>query len=638
MVDMHGRLSEHDSADLRKRFKHLFWIVLIILSILCIRLMYLQIIKGDEFQLRSENNSVRLRKIKPLRGLIMDTRRQLLVDNQPAFDLIYVPNRTGDIGPIIAKVEQLYKRRGLTLAADVLPSGRMQPFVPIRLEKNISREKVALAETHALDMPGVIVEAVPVRKYISGQMLAQVIGYTGEVSREELDRDDLNDLSPGDTVGKFGIEKYLDAYIGGKRGAEQVEVNVIGKVVKALGRVEPVSGYNVLLTIDARLQEAAWAAVDGRPGAVVALNPRDGTILALVSSPSFDPNLFNGGITVKEWERLSKNPWHPMENRAVSGQYPPGSTYKIVVAAAALEEGLVKEDTKFYCNGSFELGTRAYRCWQKHGHGSVSLHRALVESCDVYFYNLGKMLGVDRLALYAQRFGLGSISGIDLPREKPGLVPTKQWKLTKMKEPWQMGEIIPVSIGQGFNLVTPLQLVLAYSALANGGTLFKPRIIKQIEGMDGKMIKTFVPEKKSDLGFSQKTMALINSGLWGVVNESGGTGGALRRPEADVAGKTGTAQVVGLPSDEKARRLKVVSGRFRDHALFVCFAPFKNPEIAVAVIMENAGHGGSVAAPVARKIIDAYFKGKHDDAAILTAGNHKPLSESQGRIALSDHP
>jgi len=623
MVDMQGRLGEYDTTDLKKRFKRLFLIVLIALAILFLRLFYLQIIKGDEFQLRSENNSVRLRNIKPLRGLIMDTHGQVLVDNQPAFDLIYVPNRVGDIRLVVEKVERLYAQRGLSLATEALPSGRVLPFVPIRLEKNITMEKLAIAETHALDMPGVVVDVVPVRKYLSGPMLAQVIGYTGEVSREELEKNDLDDLSPGDTVGKYGIEKFLDAYLGGKSGAEQVEVNVVGKVVKALGRVEPVSGYNVLLTIDARLQEAAWEAADGRPGAIVVMDPRDGSILALVSSPSFDPNLFNGGITAKEWEKLSKNPLHPMENRAVSGQYPPGSTYKIVVAAAALEEGLIKEDTKFFCNGSFELGTRAYRCWQKHGHGSVSLHRALVESCDVYFYNLGKMLGVDRLAVYAQRFGFGSLSGIDLPREKPGLVPTKEWKLARFKEPWQLGETIPVSIGQGFNLVTPLQLVMAYSALANGGTVYKPRIIKQIEGMDGKVIKTFPPEKKSDLGFSQTTMALVNSGLWGVVNEKGGTGGAVRRPEADVAGKTGTAQVIGLPAEDKARRMKVVSAKFRDHALFACFAPFKNPEIAVAVIMENAGHGGSVAAPVARKIIDAYFQNKSGAGKQTTLGKQR---------------
>lgn len=622
MVDMRGRLNEDNTADFKKKFKRLFWIVLIAMTVLSLRLLYLQIVKGDEYQLRSENNSVRLRKIKPIRGLIMDTNRQVIVDNQPSFDLIYVPNRSGGVGKIAERVATIYERQGLSLATDSLPSGRVQPFVPIRLEKNINREKLAIAETHALDLPGVSVEVVPIRKYLAGEMLAHVIGYTGEVSQDELEKNDMEDLSIGDTVGKYGVEKYLDAYLGGKSGAEQVEVNVVGKVVKALGRVEPVPGYNILLTVDAKIQEVAWEAVGGRPGAVVVMDPRDGAILAVVSSPSFDPNLFNSGISAKEWEKLSKNPFHPMEDRAVSGQYPPGSTYKIVAAAAALEEGLVKPDTKFFCNGSFELGNRSYRCWQKHGHGWVDLHRAIVQSCDVYFYNLGKMLGVDRIAQYAQRFGFGRPTGIDLPREKSGLVPTREWKQKRFKEPWQLGETIPVSIGQGFNLVTPLQLALAYSALANGGTLYRPRIIKQIETADGRIVQSFPAEKKSDLGFAPETIARINAGLWGVVNEGGGTGGALRRPEADVAGKTGTAQVIGLPSEEKLRMRKVISAKFRDHALFACFAPAKKPEIVVAVILENAGHGGSAAAPVARKIVDAYFLLKKEAARKASESNN----------------
>ena len=638
MVDMHGRLNDDNTADFKKKFRRLFWIVLVAMAVLCLRLVYLQIIKGDEYQLRSENNSVRLRKIKPIRGLIMDTHRQVLVDNQPSFDLIYVPNRAGDISKIMEKVEAAYQLQGLVFSTDALPTGRVQPFVPIRLEKNINREKLAIVETHALDMPGVSVDVVPIRKYLAGEMLAHVIGYTGEVSQDELEKNDLDDLSPGDTVGKYGIEKYLDAYLGGKSGAEQVEVNVVGKVVKALGKVEPVSGYNVLLTIDAKVQEAAWQAMDGRPGAVAVMDPRDGAILALVSSPSFDPNLFNSGISSKEWEKLSKDPFHPMEDRAVSGQYPPGSTYKIVAAAAALEEGLIKEDTTFFCSGSFELGNRSYRCWQKHGHGSVNLHRAIVQSCDVYFYNLGKILGVDRIAQYAKRFGFGSPTGIDLPREKPGLVPTKEWKLQRKKEPWQLGETIPVSIGQGFNLVTPLQLVTAYSALANGGTVYRPRIIKQIEAADGRIVQSFPAEKKGELGFSADTVAQINSGLWGVVNEGGGTGGALRRPEADVAGKTGTSQVVGLPSEDKLRKWKVVSAKFRDHALFVCFAPVKKPEIVVAVIMEHAGHGGSAAAPVARKIIDAYFLAKKEAAKKAANPDNFQKTASPAKPTVQENP
>jgi penicillin-binding protein 2 len=631
---MHDRLNEYDPPGLKRKFKALFWIVAIAMALLCCRLLYLQIIKGDEFQARSENNSVRLRKIKPLRGFILDTHRQVLVDNQPAFDLMYIPNRTTPVGETVEAIKARYIARGLTPNLDAYPTGRLQPFVPIRLERNISREKLAVIENHALEMPGVVVEVVPIRKYLFKEMLAQVIGYTGEVSAGELEAGGRKNLAPGDTVGKFGIERCLDAYLGGTSGAEQVEVNAAGKVVKALGRIEPIPGHNVQLTVDVRLQTAAWEALGGRPGAVVVMDPRDGSVLAMVSSPSFDPNLFNGGISTKAWEQLSKDPLYPMENRAIAGQYPPASTYKVVVAAAGLEDGIVHKDRSFFCNGAFELGTRTYRCWQKNGHGHVNLHRSLVESCDVYYYHLGKMIGVDRLAGYADRFGFGRLTGIDLPREKTGLVPTRAWKLARTKEPWQMGETIPVSIGQGFNLVTPLQLATAYSALANGGTLYRPRVVKQIETVDGQVVKAFPPQKNGDLGLRPETIALINNGLWGVVNGSGGTGSALRRPEADVAGKTGTAQVVGLPGEGKARRLRALSARHRDHALFACFAPWKQPEITVAVVMENAGHGGSAAAPVARKIVDAYFEAKKGPPTVRKATDQtspgpKPAEPSQ---------
>ena len=587
-----------------------FIIVSIALALLVMRLWYLQVIKGDELRQRSENNSVRLRKIKPMRGLIMDAGRRVLVDNQPSFDLVFIPNRTKEIKKVVEKIKN--PLHGAIPDAPLFHSltGKMKPLVPVIFERNISMEKLAVVETHALELPGVVAEVTPVRQYLNGEMTAQIIGFTGEVSREELDRDSTEQLTPGDIIGKFGIEKFLDAHLRGKSGAEQVEVNVAGKAVRSLGRIPSVPGDNVVLTIDSTLQETAWKALGNRSGAVAVLDPRSGAVLALVSSPSFDPNLFNGGISSDDWETLANDPRHPMENRSISGQYPPGSTYKPVVAAAALEEGLITPETTFYCNGTFEMGNRVFRCWQAKGHGHVSLHRALVESCDVYFYNLGKLLGVDRIAAYARAFGLGAPLGIDLTREKGGLIPTKQWKLSRFREPWQPGETISLAIGQGFNLVTPLQLANVYATLGNGGTLYRPRLIKQLESSDGHVVKVFEPEKLGALPFRPKTIQIINQALWGVVNERGGTGYILKRKEADVAGKTGTAQVIGLPQDEKARKAKRVSADFRDHALFACFAPYGNPEIAVAVILENAGHGGSAAAPVARKIIDAYFAQK----------------------------
>jgi penicillin-binding protein 2 len=297
------------------------------------------------------------------------------------------------------------------------------------------------------------------------------------------------------------------------------------------------------------------------------------------------------------------------------------------MATAALEEGLITPQTKFSCNGFFKMGNRIFRCWKQHGHGQISLHQAIVESCDVYFYNVGKMLGVDKIAEYAKLFGLGAATGIDLPNEKNGLIPTEDWKLTWMKEPWQPGETISISIGQGFDLVTPLQLASAYSAFANGGTLWRPHLIKRIESTDGKIYKEFLPEKKGELGLSKKTMEIINKALWGVVNEPGGTGHAARILNADVCGKTGTAQVVGLPGNEKARNAKKIGIFQRDHALFVCYAPLKNPEIVVAVILENAGHGGAAAAPIARKILEAYFEGKKNDKQPQVIAQSAPVNK-----------
>jgi penicillin-binding protein 2 len=353
------------------------------------------------------------------------------------------------------------------------------------------------------------------------------------------------------------------------------------------------------------------------------LDTRDGSVLAMVSSPSFDPNLFNSGISYELWDKMQNNPLNPLSNRAISGQYPPGSTYKLIIAAAALEEGIITPEQKIFCNGSFELGNRTYRCWRKKGHGYVDLHRAIVESCDVYFYTVGKMLGVDKIAQYAKLFGFGEATGIDLPHERSGLIPTKDWKMARTKEIWQVGETVSISIGQGFNLVTPLQLANAYSALANGGTLWRPHLIKRIELTDGSIYKEFLPEKKGELGLSKKTLDILDRALWGVVNEPGGTGSAARRLNSDVCGKTGTSQVVGLPESDKARREKKISAFQRDHALFVCFAPLKSPEIAIAVILENSGHGGSVAAPIARKILDAYFEGKKKLKSAQVVAHHQ---------------
>ncbi len=626
MKKRYSLLNGQEPAEFRQKIKIVVILLLVGISILFFRLGYLQIIKGAEFRQKSDNNSIRYRNIKPLRGLIMDRNGVVLVDNRPSFDVLYIPNKVKGNELSVEKLKEFYKSKSLEFSSDQSIPETAKQYSPIKLEKNVSMEKVALVEANALNLPGVYIDVSPVRLYLDGEILAPVIGYTGEISKEDLEKSN-DEYAYGDILGKHGLEKFFDAYIRGRRGAELVEVNVYGKEIKNLGRNDPVSGSNLVLTIDADLQKAVGEAFEGRAGAAVVLDTRDGSVLAMFSSPSFDPNLFNSGISYDQWDKLQNNPFAPLSNKAISGQYPPGSTYKLIVAAAALEEGIITPDTKVLCKGSFTLGNRTYCCWKKHGHGYVNLHQAIVESCDVYFYTVGKMLGVDKIAEYAKRFGLGEVSGIDLPGEKSGLIPTKEWKLKRRKSAWQMGETISISIGQGFNLTTPLQLANAFSAFANGGTLWRPRLVKYIESTDGKIYKEFLPEKRGELKLSPKTVEILNSALWGVVNEPGGTGHAARMLNIDVCGKTGTSQVLGLPEDEKARRMKKIGAFYKDHALFVCYAPLKNPEIAVAVILENAGGGGAVAAPVARKILTAYFEGKKKNKQQQVMAQSRPANK-----------
>jgi len=617
-------------AEFRQKLNIIMVLASLALLVLTVRLWHLQVIKGDELKQRSENNAVRFRKIQPLRGLVMDRNGRVIAENRPSFDVLYMPTKGIDPEALVQKIKDIYKTRSVDYSSDQPFPKSFKSYLPVRLEKNVGMEKVALVETNSVDLPGVYVDVAPIRLYQDGEFLAPIIGYTGEVSKEELEKSE--EYTFGDITGKSGIEKVYDTYIRGRRGNELIEVNARGKVIKSLGRIDPVAGSNVVLTIDLALQKAAWEAFGDLSGAAVAMDPRDGSILAMVSLPSYDPNVFNSGIARDEWLKLLKNPLNPLSNKAISGQYPPGSTYKLIVAAAALEEGVVKPETTINCNGSFQLGNRVYHCWNKHGHGSVNLHRALVQSCDVYFYTVGKMLGVDTIAKYAKRFGLGDLTGIELAHEKKGIVPTRDWKQARMKEPWQLGETISISIGQGFNLTTPLQLAQAYGALANGGTLWRPHLVKRIELSDGTVEKEYLREKTGELAFSRRTMDAINRGLWAVVNEPGGTGARARIPNADVCGKTGTSQVVSLSQDARIRRLKKLSAIHKDHALFACYAPMKSPEIVVAVIAENAGGGGAVAAPIARKILSAYFEGKQNPKAPQIAVNPLPAGVSANGV------
>ncbi|MEK6661794.1 MAG: penicillin-binding protein 2, partial [candidate division NC10 bacterium] len=397
------------------------------------------------------------------------------------------------------------------------------------------------------------------------------------------------------------MERRWEELLRGRTGGQQVEVDALGRRVRVLHEVEDVPGHSVFLTLDRDLQETAYEALQGKQGAIVALEVNSGAILALVSTPAFDPNIFARGVTAEEWRALGEDRMHPLNNRAIQGQYPPGSTFKIVLAIAALEEKVNDPDTQLQCHGSMAFGNRVFRDWKKQGHGAVDLHKGIVQSCDVYFYQLGQRIGIDRIAKYARALGLGEKTGIALDDEKPGLIPDTEWKMRRFGQPWFPGETPSASIGQGYITVTPLQMANLMATVANGGTLYRPWFVRRVESLDGTLIREYGPEKIRSLELKENTLKHLRSALAAVVNSGSGTGGRAKSTLVEIAGKTGTAQVVEM------RGAYVKSGQLsyfiRDHAWFVAYAPAENPVIAVAILVEHGGHGGSAAGPLAKKVI-----------------------------------
>jgi penicillin-binding protein 2 len=450
---------------------------------------------------------------------------------------------------------------------------------------------------------------------VYGNLAAQLLGTIGEVDAAELALEAFQDYRSGEIVGKTGLEAANEKHLRGEAGGVNLVVDVAGREIDELDRREPRPGGRLVLSIDLDLQRVAEEAFRSedpeqpdRMGALVALDPWNGDVLALVSSPSYDANAFAGGIDRETWQALNADVWRPLRNRAIAGVYPPGSTYKAFVAAAGLAEGIVDATTEVHCPGYFRLGRRVYRCWKRGGHGAVNLHSALSSSCDVYFYELGKALGVERLAHYAKLFGLGAPTGIDVRGEVAGLVPTPEWKQRTRGEPWIEGETISLSIGQGANLTTPIQLAVAYAAIANGGQVVQPRVVLRRETWDGEVVDRSTPVVREENIVARPILDLVKEGLESVVMDPGGTGSRARVPGISVAGKSGTTQVVSLDLVEGLEPDEIPL-RYRDHALFAAFAPVESPEIVVVAIAEHAGGGGgSVAAPMVQKVLAAYFK------------------------------
>ncbi len=603
---MRNFLESVDSEWFNQRLTRMLIIVLIAFAVIMSRLAYLQVIQGRELRKISENNSIRLQDIDAPRGLIFDRNNLLMVDNRPCFNLYVVLKDAKPLARTIEKLAHLINEPLEELMAPIVESKKRGAYAPILLKEDVGRDALAAVEVHKYDLPGIMVYVSTRRHYIYGLHAAHLLGYMGEITPGELRDAPSEDYKGGDYIGKFGIEKAYEGFLRGKRGGRQVEVNATGQVVRVINTVEAEPGQNIVLTIDSKLQHKAEEMLKGEAGSAVAIDPDNGRILAMVSSPSFDPNHFVSGMTRDRWKELISNPLRPLENKAIQSEYPPASTYKIVTAIAGLEEGVINAETTFYCPGFYRYANRPYRCWKRGGHGEVDVVKALAQSCDVFFYQVGIAVGVDRLAKYANSLGLGFPTQINLDHESRGLIPTSAWKYKRFGVPWQGGETLSIAIGQGFDLVTPLQLAVMAATVGNGGTRYKPFVVEKIMDDQGEVTFQGTPEVADKTVVHPSTLALVHKGLWDVVNSQRGTAYASRIQGLEFSGKTGTAQVIGLPKEGDAKKLENAD-LYKDHAWFVAYAPSENPKIAVAIMIEHGEHGASAAAPIAREMIKNYL-------------------------------
>ncbi|HIC04616.1 MAG TPA: penicillin-binding protein 2 [Nitrospirales bacterium] len=575
--------------------------VVVVLAILLIRVWYIQIVKGEEYAVLSEQNRVRMVYLKPPRGLIYDRHHNLLANNIPSFNLYVVLSDVDDRQRLREDLSEL-----IGVSVDdvrVAMEKHHTPRLPLKLKEGLTLKEAAAIESSLAQLPGVVIQAETERSYPQGTVAAHIIGYVGEVSAKGLKEEQFQNLVPGSAVGKYGVELEYDRIVRGRVGQKTIEVDARGHEQRAIQIQEPIPGDDLYLTIDLPLQRLAEDLLGDSAGVVVALDPRNGDVLVLASHPTFDPNTLARGLTVPQWNQIRHDPKKPMTNRATQGQYPPGSVFKLVVAAAGLESGSISRSTPVDCRGQFTIGDRVFKDWKKGGHGLVTLHEGLVHSCDIYFYTLGQQLGIDQIAHYAVQLGLGHRTGIDLPAENSGIVPSREWKERALGKPWYPGETISVAIGQGFVTVTPLQMASLIGTIANNGVQYQPRVVRQLKKRQDGTLVDIAPSRSETVQLQQETLTALHEALRDVVVS--GTGRRAQSQGIAISGKTGTAQVVSLDNVESEDD---VPHALRDHAWFVAYAPSDDPKIAVSVIVEHMGHGGAIAAPIARAIIDEYFQ------------------------------
>jgi penicillin-binding protein 2 len=581
-----------------------------LLIVLLVRLFDLQVVQHTTYAVLSDQNRVHIRAAPPTRGLIYDRNGVLLAENLPSYRLEVVTERVEDLDATIAELRKLVDISDDNIAEFRQDLKHTKRYKPVSLRSRLSDEEVARVAVNRHRFPGVDTVAHLYRHYPFEGLGVHALGYVGRISEQELQNIDNANYDGTDFIGKTGVERFYEDLLHGEVGVEQVETNAQGRTLRVLDRTPPVPGLNLHLSLDIELQRIAEAAMGDNNGAVVAIDPSDGSVLALVSLPTFDPNLFVAGIDSKTYRALQDSPDQPMFNRAIRGRYPPGSTVKPFIGLAGLEYGVVDPNVSTYCQGWYMLDgdDHKYRDWKKVGHGPVDLTQAIVESCDVYFYDLALTLGIDRLSQFLEPFGFNDITGIDISGELSGLVPTRAWKRRTKREPWYPGETLITGIGQGFFLTTPLQLATATAALSHYGDQLRPRLVAATEDPDSgeKVWLAPTPNAAVPVG-NPDNWAYIIRAMTKVVHSAHGT---ARRISLDakfkIAGKTGTAQVFGIKQDEEYVK-EDISKKLRDHALFIGFAPVKAPRIAVAVIVENGGSGGAVAAPIARQLMDYYL-------------------------------
>ena len=599
-----------------------------LLSTLVARMYYLQVMEADRFLTMAEENRINLRLIRPSRGSILDRFGEPLAVNRQNFRALIVAEDAGEVEETLDRFSQIVALDQETRERIIRDIRRKRKFVPVTMRDNLTWDQVSRLEVNAPNLPGINIEVGETRHYPYRSLTSQVIGHVGAVSEKELTGDPVLEL-PGFRIGKKGVERQNDLALRGTAGRRQVEVNAMGRVIRELNRDDALPGSDTVLTIDAKLQVFAQQRMMGEKSAsAVVMDVHSGEVLALASVPSFDPELFVRGLSTQQWRNLINDPLGPLNNKAISGLYNPGSTFKMLVAIAALESGIGPGYT-VYCPGHMRLGNHRFHCWRRWGHGKLDMRDALKQSCDVWYYDVAWKVGIEKIAEVARRFGLGERVGIDLPGERGGVVPTKAWKLANIGEPWQGGETLVNAIGQGFVLTSPLQLAVMTARLVNGGKAVTPRLTRGFH-LEDPLAKEHPPVQGPfpDIGVSEHHLALMRDAMDAVVNERRGTarGSKIEEEGFEMGGKTGTSQVRRITKEERAAGViknEDLPWHRRDHALFVGYAPIKAPRYCCSVVVEHGGGGSKVAAPIARDLL-------------LEAQRRDPISRVGVRVVSSE--